>query len=72
MNIFRAQKPSAQDVQDKIFRKMSADQKLKLTGDFSMFVLKNKIPHDARISMSYLEGWLKKEKIFAKFRKYFK
>lgn len=33
-------KKSAQDVQDKIFRKMSADKKLKLASDFSMFILK--------------------------------
>lgn len=28
-----------QDIQDENFRKMSADQKIKLTSDFSMFLL---------------------------------
>lgn len=31
---------SAQDIQDEIFTKMSAEKKVKLTSDFSIFLLK--------------------------------
>ena len=33
-------KKSAQEVQDDIFRKMTADRKLDLASDFSMFILR--------------------------------
>ena len=32
-------KKSVQDIQDENFQKMSADKKIKLTSDFSMFLL---------------------------------
>lgn len=31
---------SAQDIQDEVFKKMSAKEKIKLASDFSMFLLK--------------------------------
>lgn len=34
------QRRSAQDVQDEIFRRMSAAKRIKLASDFSMFLLK--------------------------------
>ncbi|MCX6731447.1 MAG: hypothetical protein NTX55_00430 [Candidatus Parcubacteria bacterium] len=44
-------KKSAQDIQDEIFRKMSAERKIKLTSDFSMFILElNKIGNYGRFS----------------------
>lgn len=35
----RIKKKSIQDIQDDIFRKMSADKKFKFASDFSMFLL---------------------------------
>jgi len=32
-------KPTAQDIQDEVFRSMTADQKSKITSKFSMFIL---------------------------------
>ena len=32
-------KPTGQEIQDESFRKMTADQKSKLTSDFSMFII---------------------------------
>lgn len=51
---------SAQDIQDAIFRKMSADKKIKLGSDFAMFGLRRGLPEGAAIPMSYLKRWLKK------------
>ena len=43
----RTIKKSAQEIQDDIFRRMSADKKLNLTSDFSMFILRlNKLNKD--------------------------
>lgn len=39
-NIIIAEKKSAQEIQDEIFRKMSAERKISLASDFSMFCLK--------------------------------
>jgi len=64
-------KKSAQDIQDDIFRKMSADEKIKLGSDFSTFILKHRLPQYTKISMIFLKKWLKKEKIFAKFKSLF-
>lgn len=42
MNPKQKYRKTAQDVQDEIFRKMSAERKLKLASDFSMFILRSK------------------------------
>ena len=49
-----------QEIQDEIFRKMSADTKVKIGSDFSMHCLKRGLPNGKAIPMAYLTRWLKK------------
>ena len=53
----------AQDIQDEIFRKMSADKKLGPGSEFSMHCLERGLPDGAKINMPHLRNWLRKEKI---------
>ncbi len=50
---------SARDLQDEIFRRMSADMKIKLVSDFSMMCLERKLPEGTNIPMAHLNLWLK-------------
>jgi len=52
-----------QEFQDEIFRKMSADMKVKIGSDFSMYCLKRGLPDGTDIPMAYLMRWLKKNAI---------
>ncbi len=51
---------SAQDIQDDIFRKMSADQSLKLGLDFMGYGLQHHFKEGDPIPTWYLKRWLKK------------
>lgn len=51
---------SAQDIQDDIFREMSADERLKLGSEFSMYCLKRGYTEGAPVSVRYLKQWLMK------------
>ena len=43
----KVRKKTAQEIQDEIFCRMSADKKIKLASDFSMFILRlNKLSKD--------------------------
>lgn len=56
----RTKGKTAQDIQDEIFRRMSAGDKLKLGSDFSMYGLKAGLKDGAPIPMWYLKQWLEK------------
>lgn len=50
---------SAQNMQDEIFRRMPAGQKLKLGSDFSMMCMEMKLREGTKIPTAYLDLWLK-------------
>lgn len=50
---------TAEDMQDEIFRRMSADQKIKIGSDFSMMCLEMKLPEGTKIPAAYLNLWFK-------------
>lgn len=54
-----------QEVKDSIFRKMSADEKIRLWGDFTIFGLKRGLPDGTEIPMVYLTRWLKNNEIIS-------
>lgn len=51
---------SAQDIQDSIFQKMSADQSVKLRFDFMAYGMRHSFKEGDPIPMRYLRRWLKK------------
>lgn len=52
---------SAQEIQDDIFRKMSADEKIKLGSDFSTYCLGRNYREGTPVQIWYLKKWLKKD-----------
>lgn len=56
---FIKQGKSVQEIQDDIFRKMSAAEKIKLALDFASIGIELKLPEGTRIPTSYLKQWIK-------------
>lgn len=50
---------SAEDIQDRIFRKMSAGEKLKMGSDFALIGLALRLQEGTEIPLSYIRQWLK-------------
>lgn len=56
----KTQRNSIQERQDDIFRSMSADEKVHLGGDFSIYGLKLGLAEGTPLPIWYLEQWLEK------------
>jgi len=59
---------TAEDIQDEIYDKMSAAQKIRLGSDFSMYCLKQECPEGTPVYMWFLKHWLKKNRKIALLR----